>query len=149
MSRVFGRGELASALLHTVLEVGPATGYTVMHHLAERLDERWRPSPGAVYPALLALEDDGLVTGHDEGTSVTYRITPAGRRACEQQPDLIDRIAGRTGSAGPTLGDVVDHFARALPRGRRLTPNVHREVSAVLADASRRITRQLDNEEQP
>ena len=57
MSRLFARGELKLALLHVAAELGPANGYAIMQGLGDRVGGSWQPSPGAIYPALLALED--------------------------------------------------------------------------------------------
>ena len=65
MSRLFGRGELQAALLDAIGALGPSHGYAIMQTLAERVGNGWRPSPGAIYPALLGLEDAGLIEGRD------------------------------------------------------------------------------------
>jgi len=39
----------------------------------------WRPSPGAVYPALSALADEGLIAGEESGGRRTFSLTDAGR----------------------------------------------------------------------
>ncbi|MBX7161283.1 MAG: PadR family transcriptional regulator [Acidimicrobiia bacterium] len=38
---------------------GPAHGYELIQRLETKTEGRWRPSPGSVYPQLLA--DDGLL----------------------------------------------------------------------------------------
>lgn len=148
MSRMFRRGELRSALLHVLAGTGPATGYTVMQNLAEHVGGGWRPSPGAIYPALLALEDAGLVTGRDtdDGTR-TYRLTTSGDRMCEERPDLLAALAERRPSApGPsTLGDLLDDFARRAPhRAARLDPRQIEAITATLQLTRRRIADDLD-----
>jgi DNA-binding PadR family transcriptional regulator len=116
---LFGRGELKLALLHVVAEVGPTNGYTIMHRLADRIGGSWRPSPGAIYPALLALEDAGLLTGRDEDGTRRYEITGAGRRQVDSQPHVLDDVAGRARHAPEppvTVGATLDRLAASAPR---------------------------------
>src|SRR6478736_9262363 len=55
------RGDVRNAILLLLAEQ-PMHGYQLMEAIAERSDGRWRPSPGAVYPTLNLLEDEGVVT---------------------------------------------------------------------------------------
>jgi DNA-binding PadR family transcriptional regulator len=122
MTRLFGRGELKLALLHVAAEVGPANGYTIMQGLAGRVGGSWHPSPGAIYPALLALEDAGMLAGHDEAGTRRYEITPAGRRTVEADPDVIREVAGRARRAPDppvTVGAVLDRLVASAPRRDR------------------------------
>src|SRR3954447_14038069 len=54
------RGDVRAALL-TLLDEEPRNGYGLMQEIERRSEGAWRPSPGAVYPALQQLEDEGLV----------------------------------------------------------------------------------------
>jgi len=54
-----GRGDVRAAIL-AVLVDGPRNGYQIMSEIEERSGGAWRPSPGAVYPALSLLADEGL-----------------------------------------------------------------------------------------
>ncbi len=116
MSRLFQRGELKAAVLEIVEAQGPAHGYAVLGALSDRVGGAWRPSPGAVYPALMALEDAGLIVGEERDEARAYTITAAGRDALGQRPKVLaavaQRAAGRTPSA--TLGSLVDRFAAEL-----------------------------------
>ena len=46
-------------------------GYQLMQAIADRSGGRWTPSPGAIYPTINQLEDEGLVCG---GTSPDERL---------------------------------------------------------------------------
>jgi DNA-binding PadR family transcriptional regulator len=119
MTRLFGRGELKLALLHVAADVGPTNGYTIMQGLADRVGGSWHPSPGAIYPALLALEDAGLLRGWDEGGSRRYELTAAGRREVAADPDVLRAVAGRARRAPAppvTVGAVLDRLAASAPR---------------------------------
>ena len=125
MSRLFGRGELKQALLHVAAELGPTNGYAIMHGLAERIGGSWQPSPGAIYPALLALEDGGLLVGHDHEGTRRYEITPAGRVAVAAEPDVLTEVAGRAERAPAppmTVGAVLDRLVASVPGRDRPVP---------------------------
>ena len=119
MTRLFGRGELKLALLHIAAELGPTNGYTIMHQLARRVGGSWHPSPGAIYPALLALEDAGLLMGRDEDGARRYEVTDAGRRQVAARPDVLHDVAGRARAApapAVTVGAVLDRLVASAPR---------------------------------
>src|SRR5215475_10772782 len=59
-----GRGDVRAAIL-ALLREGPRTGYQIMSEIEERSSGAWRPSPGAVYPALSQLADEGLIVGKE------------------------------------------------------------------------------------
>jgi DNA-binding PadR family transcriptional regulator len=124
MTRVFGRGELKLALLHVAADLGPTNGYTIMHQLAQRVGGSWHPSPGAIYPALLALEDAGLLQGRDDDGTRRYVITDAGRRQVAAGPDVLSDVAGRARQAPRvTVGAVLDRLAASAPRrGEAVSP---------------------------
>jgi DNA-binding PadR family transcriptional regulator len=150
MTRVFRRGELKAALLDALGEAGPANGYTIMQLVAERIGAPWQPSPGAIYPALLALEDNGLVSGRDRDGSRIYELSADGRRAVADARGTLDAVAARARTAPlprPTLGALVDLFATTAPhRGRSLDEAGVRAVQTVLDDARSRLEHITDKE---
>lgn len=125
MTRLFGRGELKRALLQVAADLGPTNGYAIMHGLADRIGGSWRPSPGAIYPALLALEDDGLLAGDEVDGARRYAVTAKGRLAVEAERDVVEDVATRAASAPTpvqTVGALLDRLvARAPRRHTRLT----------------------------
>jgi DNA-binding PadR family transcriptional regulator len=72
------RGDVRIALLLLIAEQ-PRNGYQLMQAIEERSGGRWRPSPGAVYPALAQLEDEGLIRATEHEGSKVFEITDAGR----------------------------------------------------------------------
>lgn len=52
-----------------------------MQTLTERTEGAWRPSPGAVYPALAQLEDEGLIESFDNEGQKALRLTESGQQA--------------------------------------------------------------------
>lgn len=68
------------------LTVEPMSGYDVKKFLERSVVHFWSESYGQIYPALKALEEKGLVKGHDEPgekgrAKRVYRITATGRKA--------------------------------------------------------------------
>jgi DNA-binding PadR family transcriptional regulator len=82
-----GRGDVRAAIL-AVLVDGPRNGYQIMSEIEERSGGAWRPSPGAVYPALSLLADEGLIAGEESGGRRTFSLTDAGRAYVEQNPEM-------------------------------------------------------------
>jgi DNA-binding PadR family transcriptional regulator len=73
------RGDVRVALL-LLLGEDPSNGYQLMRAIEERSGGRWRPSPGAVYPALAQLEDEGLIRPVERDGAKLLEITEAGRQ---------------------------------------------------------------------
>jgi DNA-binding PadR family transcriptional regulator len=80
------RGDVRTAILQ-LLNEEPRNGYQIISELAERSGGAWRPSPGAVYPALNQLEDEGLIETFDNEGSRAFRLTSTGREAPEVHAD--------------------------------------------------------------
>jgi DNA-binding PadR family transcriptional regulator len=81
-----GRGDVRAAIL-ALLREGPRNGYQIMSDIRERSGGAWRPSPGAVYPALSALADEGLIAGEESGGRRTFSLTDAGHQYVTEHPD--------------------------------------------------------------
>ncbi len=81
------RGDVRAAALALLTE-RPMHGYEMIQELEERTDGVWRPSPGAVYPALQLLEDQGFVTADAEAGKRLFSLTDTGR---EEAAKLGDR----------------------------------------------------------
>jgi len=135
MTRIFKRGELQQALLDALALIGEANGYTIMQALGEHVGSGWRPSPGAIYPALLGLEDAGLIRGVERDGGRVYTLTAQGSSALPQASGTLDRVAerARVTPVRPTAGSVLDAFASGLPgRSRRLSADEELALRNVL-----------------
>jgi len=95
--RFFEAGEVRLAIL-SLLSEGPKHGYQLMKEMAERSGGLYKASAGSVYPTLQQLEDEDLVTSDQQGGKKVYRITAAGRRELQKDPDTVDRIWKRAES---------------------------------------------------
>jgi DNA-binding PadR family transcriptional regulator len=84
--RFFRHGELPLVLLALVAEQ-PRHGYQIMGELDRLFGPDYRPSPGSVYPAVDALQAEGLIAGEVGHGKTTYHITAAGEEALATRSD--------------------------------------------------------------
>src|SRR3954451_14143588 len=80
------RGDIRGAIL-VLLAERSMHGYQLMQEMAARTDGAWRPSPGAIYPALSLLEDEGYVVITHEGGRKLAALTDEGRAHIETKHD--------------------------------------------------------------
>ncbi|ANC32231.1 PadR family transcriptional regulator [Isoptericola dokdonensis] len=83
-----GRGQMRAAIL-LLLDEEPRHGYQIITELAERSQGAWRPSPGAVYPAIAQLQDEGLVTLSDDEGRRLATLTDTGRAHVAEHRDEL------------------------------------------------------------
>ncbi|WP_245805144.1 PadR family transcriptional regulator [Amycolatopsis australiensis] len=123
----------------------PMHGYQLMQEIRRRTQDRWRPSPGSVYPILQQLEDEGLVHTVETGGRRVAELTEAGR----------EHVAGREAEFAALWGEPedeqgADRFAAlwhalgelsgaAAQVGYSGTEAQITEVKKILADARRRV----------
>ena len=81
------RGDVRAAIL-ALLREGPRSGYQIMSEIEERSGGAWRPSPGAVYPALAQLADEGLIIGDESAGRRSFSLTEAGQEYVDQNPEM-------------------------------------------------------------
>jgi DNA-binding PadR family transcriptional regulator len=150
VTRVFRRGELRTAILAALAGIEPANGYGIMQALADAVGGSWRPSPGAIYPAILGLEDAGLIEGVDDGEGGRlYSLTAAGRAELAAEGDPLTSVADRAKAIEPThtVGSLLEAFiAGVADRGRRLGPARVRELERVLDATTTRIAKIVEKE---
>src|SRR6195952_4700645 len=72
------RGDIRAASL-LLLADEPMHGYQLMQAIADRTNGAWRPSPGAIYPTIAQLEDEGLVSVTPDSGRKLVALTEAGR----------------------------------------------------------------------
>ena len=94
-------------LILAVLESGPRHGYAIAREIERRSDDALKLGEGSLYPALHALERDGLVTSGWEVQASgparkVYVLTEAGSaelakraRSWRRFADAIDGVIGR------------------------------------------------------
>jgi DNA-binding PadR family transcriptional regulator len=133
------RGDVRAAVLLLVAEQ-PMHGYQLMQAIADRSGGRWTPSPGAIYPTISQLEDEGLVAVTAEAGRKLVTLTDAGRRHVgEGRETWADPFAGR-GTADPAtdLRDPLEQLHAAVRQIARTGTDAQRAAAAnVLTDARR------------
>ena len=91
------RGYLSFSILYLVGKK-PMYGSQIADALqARRYD---RPNPGTIYPALKALQEEGLLRPEGKGATKVYKLTPAGKRGLKDAARYFVQA----------YGDVVDDF---------------------------------------
>lgn len=144
-----GRGDVRAAIL-ALLKEGPRTGYQIMSDIKDRSGGAWRPSPGAVYPALSQLADEGLIEGEESGGRRTFSLTEAGIAYLEQSPDMARaawesaeqqqawELPGLFAEAARLGGGIVQVAHAGTPEqvhaAERLLERTRRELYQILAD---------------
>lgn len=73
----------------------PMHGYELITELESKSGGRWRPSPGAIYPALEKMEQRGLITATDVDDKRQFSLTDSGREL------LVELQTASTDSAAP------------------------------------------------
>ncbi|HEX3922174.1 MAG TPA: PadR family transcriptional regulator [Streptosporangiaceae bacterium] len=149
--RKAGRGDVRAAIL-ALLREGPRTGYQIMSDIEERSSGAWRPSPGAVYPALSQLADEGLIAGEESAGRRAFTLTDAGREYVEQNPDRARgawestaqqeawELPGLFAEAARLGGGIVQIAHAGTPEqvqaAERLLEQTRRKLYQILADDS-------------
>ncbi|MEV7969871.1 PadR family transcriptional regulator [Sphaerisporangium sp. NPDC088356] len=82
------RGDVRAAILALLAEE-PRNGYQVIQEIAQRSEGGWKPSPGAVYPALQQLTDEGLVRAEETDGRKTFQLTEAGLAYVSEHPEEV------------------------------------------------------------
>lgn len=91
------RGMLSFSILY-LLGKKPMYGSEIAGELARRRFER--PNPGTIYPALKALQAEGLIRPEGRGAVKVYKLTREGRRGLREAARYFVQA----------YGDVVDDF---------------------------------------
>jgi DNA-binding PadR family transcriptional regulator len=134
-----------------LLSEGPRHGYQIIQDIAERSAGAWRVSPGSVYPALSALQDEGLVDDEKVEGRRVYTLTADGRAHVAERQDEIARAfaaydtpedGARNEDYGRLLFSVGAASVEVLRAGtpdqveaaRQLLAQVRRDLYGLLAD---------------
>jgi DNA-binding PadR family transcriptional regulator len=143
------RGDVRAAAL-ILLGEEPRNGYQLIQELANRSDGQWKPSPGAVYPALQQLEDEGLIRATADESRKAWELTPEGREYLEANRqqfgtpwelagnDVSDGIRGLA-ELGAQVGAAVMQVAHAgndgqVAKAAQILTDTRRSLYRLLAD---------------
>ena len=86
-------------VLQTLDSLGPLHGYAIAARLEQVSRGALQLNMGTLYPALMRLEQRGLLRGKWGATETNrrarfYAVTPTGRRQLAREKDAWDRMAG-------------------------------------------------------
>ncbi|MEM7666903.1 MAG: PadR family transcriptional regulator [Pseudomonadota bacterium] len=106
--RMFAQGELRLALLALINEQ-PRHGYELIRAIEDMTGGGYAPSPGAVYPTLQMLEEEGQIkqakpkTKDDDGETSgkkPFKATKSGKAELEERAAEVDEVMGRLNEHG-------------------------------------------------
>ncbi len=129
------KGDFKGLVLH-LLEDRPMHGYEIIKAIEERYQGFYKPSAGAIYPALRSLLRRRLVSVSGEERRKTYRITRAGKAYLRNRQDVFqERLRAFESAVGPERAALFREF-RAT--GKLLSSNM-REVTPEQATKLRKL----------
>jgi DNA-binding PadR family transcriptional regulator len=111
--RMFGPGDLKLVLL-ALIEEQPRHGYELIKAIEDLFGGAYAPSPGAVYPTLSLLEDQGLLaSAADEGGKRVFTLTEAGKAWLVENRTAVDGVMARMRLAARVMsGQVAPEIVR-------------------------------------
>ena len=93
--RMFGPGDLRIVAL-ALIEKEPRHGYDLIKAIEAMFGGAYAPSPGAVYPTLSMLADEGLIAGvEDSGGKRIFTLTEAGQSWLDENRTAVDGVMQR------------------------------------------------------
>jgi DNA-binding PadR family transcriptional regulator len=131
--RFFRHGELPLVLL-ALLDDRPMHGYEVMSELARLFGPHYRPSPGTVYPAVDALEAEGLLEAEHHHGRTIYRTTNAGMEALDERAEALAALELRTGARVRQAESLEPAIARLSARLAPLSGRVDPDAAAAILE---------------
>lgn len=150
--RVFGQGELRLALLALIRDE-PRHGYELIKAIEELTGGEYAPSPGAVYPTLQMLEDEGMIAEAEaEGSKKPYEATVDGIAELDSRADEVDTLMQRLSGMGakrehvrsPDLFRAMGNLASVLKnraRAGKLDKAAIDEIVDIIDEVAKRIER--------
>ena len=123
------RGGFRTLVLRALSE-RPMHGYEIIKVLEDRFQGFYRPSAGAVYPALRSLQREGLVAVRGSERRKTYHITAKGKTQLRDQREEMQRhFRTFQAAVGPERAALLRELRET---GRLLMPNL-RTITPVQA----------------
>ena len=136
-----GRGDIRAAILLLLAEE-PMHGYQLIQQIGERSGGTWRPSPGAIYPALNLLEDEGLVVITAESGRKMATLTEAGGTYVTQNAEQLgspwEDAASRPTSPGRALRGALEALGAAAHQVARTGTDQQAAKALEVLDRARR-----------
>ena len=150
--RMFGQGELRLALLALIRDE-PRHGYELIKAIEELTGGKYAPSPGAVYPTLQMLEDEGVIAEAEaEGSKKPFEATVDGIAELDQRADEVEQLMRRLSRMGerrqgvrsPDLFRAMGNLANVLKnraKSGKLDKAAIDEIVDIIDEVAKRIER--------
>jgi DNA-binding PadR family transcriptional regulator len=138
----------SKGLVLTLLQDRPMHGYEIIKALEERYHGVYKPSAGAIYPALRRLLTKGYVSVNGEERRKTYRITRQGQAYLRsRRKEIEQRFRAFEKMIGPERAALFREFRATgkLLRAnlRDVTPTQAEELKRVMAEMREKVLRIL------
>ncbi|MCU1394488.1 MAG: PadR family transcriptional regulator [Ilumatobacteraceae bacterium] len=145
-----GRGDVRTAVLMLLLE-RPMHGYEMIQEIKERSAEAWSPSPGAIYPTLQLLTDEGLITTDELDGKKVSKLTDVGRTAADElkatKTAPWDEASADAGDGAVDLRHSIHQLLGAVRNTFGGTNAQRQKVGEILDEARRKIYAMLATDE--
>ena len=153
--RVFGSGELRLALLMLIGEES-RHGYELIKAIGDMTGGNYEPSPGAVYPTLQMLTDEGVIREakpkKGQEAKKAFEVTKAGKDELGDREDEVEKIVRKlTAMSGSEERNRAPELFRAMGNLAGVLKNKYRtggfdagdieEMVDIIDDAAKRIER--------
>ena len=138
------RGAVVNSTL-LLLDERPMRGYELITELETRSEGRWRPSAGAIYPALGRMEERGLIEADEVDGKKQFSLTDSGRERlieyrAAQGDDFVEPWNDTaSGPRGDLRGHVAELVGQVRQVGRFGTPEQIEQAATVLTDTKREL----------
>jgi DNA-binding PadR family transcriptional regulator len=88
-----------------LLKEKPMSGSEIMETIEKRTDERWKPSPGSVYPLLAWLQENGYTEEMptEESGIKRYRLTDKGETLFKEHVKFKERLEKKLEFLAPPI----------------------------------------------
>lgn len=138
-----GKGGFRILVLRALSE-RPMYGYEVIKAMESRFQGFYRPSAGAVYPALRSLRQAGLVAVRGSERRKTYHITTKGKAYLHnQRAEMHRQFESFQAAVGPERAALLKELRETgrllMPNLRVISPGQAEELRKVFADMRGRI----------
>lgn len=159
--RMFGTGELRLALLALIARE-PRHGYELIRAVEDMTGGSYAPSPGAVYPTLQMLEEEGKIkppkgkaSEDGEGASKKpFKVTKSGKAELAEREEEVAELMERLGEHGerterikaksPDLFRAMGNLGNVLKiraRAGKLDQAAMNEIVDIIDEVAKRIER--------
>lgn len=160
--RMFAAGELRLALLALINEE-PRHGYELIRAIEDMTGGAYAPSPGAIYPTLQMLEEEGQIkqarppakdTDGEPSGKKPFKATKSGKAELEERADEVDQLMSRLNEHGdraekvkaksPDLFRAMGNLATVLKnraKAGKLDQGTVNEIVDIIDEVAKRIER--------